>query len=132
MGLGFRAPAAPELSKSVKTVPVGPFRAIAGQDLFREYCAVCHGADAKGNGPAADALKVAPPDLTQIARRNGGKFPEVRVENMISGETGGPIIHGAQEMPVWGPIFRHMGANQEMASVRLYNLVKYLEEVQEK
>ena len=39
---------------------------VAGADTFREYCAVCHGIGGRGNGPAASALKVPPPDLTML------------------------------------------------------------------
>ena len=132
MSLGFSAPRTQEPAKTVKTVPVHPSKSLSGQDMFREYCAVCHGVEAKGDGPAADALKTQPPDLTQIARKNGGTFPEIRVQNIIKGETDEPSEHGSQEMPVWGAIFRHMGTSQDMANVRVYNLVKYIEELQAK
>ncbi|WP_416881302.1 c-type cytochrome [Marivita sp.] len=58
-----------------------------GRALFMENCAVCHGADAKGNGPMARAMAKAPPDLTLIALRNGGDFPSVRVLSTIDGYT---------------------------------------------
>src|SRR5437016_583461 len=113
---------APDASKTMKKVPVHSTTAIAGKDLYREYCAVCHGAAGKGDGPAADALKTAPPDLTQIARKNGGKYPEMKVQHIITGEAEEPSAHGSKDMPVWGHIFRRMGAG---ANVRVYNLVKY-------
>ncbi len=132
MGLGFSAPRTQESSRYLKTVPARSATAMSGQDLFREYCAVCHGAEARGDGPAADALKIRPTDLTRIARNNGGKFPEVRVENLISGEATGSMGQDSREMPVWGPIFRHMGPNPDLAGVRVYNLMRYIEELQAK
>ena len=42
---------------------------------FRAYCAQCHGLKGEGDGPVAGTLKVAPPDLTGMAQRNGGTFP---------------------------------------------------------
>ena len=48
------------------------------------YCATCHGRDGKGNGPVAAALKVVPPDLTRLARDNGGAFPRKRVEMFMT------------------------------------------------
>ena len=45
----------------------------SGKEMFTSYCASCHGKDAKGNGPAANALKQLPADLTTLATRNGGK-----------------------------------------------------------
>ncbi|MGO4881467.1 MAG: c-type cytochrome [Bryobacteraceae bacterium] len=124
--------AAQQPPTTVKKVPVHPTTSMAGKDLFREYCAVCHGATGKGNGPAAGALKVAPADLTLIAQKNGGKFPEVRVQSIINGEAEGPLAHGSKDMPVWGDLFRHMGHNPDVGSVRVYNLMKYLEEIQVK
>jgi hypothetical protein len=48
-------------------------RSTRGADLFRAYCASCHGRDAKGHGPAAPALKATVPDLTVLAKNNGGR-----------------------------------------------------------
>src|SRR6516225_5684036 len=47
----------------------------SGKQTYTHYCASCHGADARGNGPAAVVLKTSPPDLTTLAKRHGGKFP---------------------------------------------------------
>jgi mono/diheme cytochrome c family protein len=105
---------------------------LAGQDLFSFYCATCHGSDATGNGPVATALKVPPPDLTQLARRNGGRFPRERVVQFVAG--GGPTLrgaHGSPAMPVWGPIFRTLDPSDErLALIRIENVVQYLESIQ--
>ena len=103
---------------------------LEGQDLFRAYCAPCHGADGKGNGPAAAALKTKPADLTTIKRRNGGKFPTERVRQTIVGEKGVPA-HGSREMPVWGPIFHQVERDRDWGYVRLENVTKYLESIQQ-
>ncbi len=61
----------------------------AGKELFREYCSVCHGVDAKGNGSLYDAhsadksVRVPPADLTLLSQRNAGKFPVARVRDAI-------------------------------------------------
>ena len=114
---------------TIKRVPAHATVSLAGQDLFREYCAVCHGNDAKGTGPAAAALKKKPADLTLISNKNSGKFPEVRVQRVINGEDE-LMAHGSREMPVWGQIFRHMSSNEDLGAVRVYNLVKYIETIQ--
>src|SRR5579862_74794 len=82
-------------------------RSTAGPDLFRAYCSSCHGLNAKGRGPAAVALKSKVPDLTLLAMRNGGPFPEARVRKVIMGDD---VLasHGSREMPIWGPIFHQV------------------------
>ncbi|HLY18912.1 MAG TPA: cytochrome c [Bryobacteraceae bacterium] len=131
-GLGVSAACAQEQPATIKKVPVRATQAMAGKDLFREYCAVCHGAAGKGDGPAAAALKTAPSDLTLISKNNGGKYSEVKVQHIINGEADQPVAHGSKDMPVWGNIFRHMGSNPDIGTVRVYNLVKYIESIQAK
>ena len=117
---------------TMKKVPVRPTQAMTGKDLYREYCAVCHGTAGKGDGPAASALKVAPSDLTRISAKNGGKFPELQVQHIINGEGTELAAHGSKDMPVWGSLFRHMGSNPDIGTVRVYNLMKNLKEMQPK
>src|SRR3974390_2519191 len=88
--------------KSIKRVNAQPTASVNGVDLFKEYCAVCHGNDAKGTGPAADALKKRPAGLTQLARKNGGTFPELHVMNYIKGDDV-VAAHGRRGMALWGP-----------------------------
>ena len=102
-----------------------------GPDLFNLYCATCHGRDAKGNGPAAHSLKTSPPDLTVLARRNGGLFPRGRVKTAIAAGTDTPA-HGSVDMPVWGPIFRALDPSDARAEVRINNLVSHIASIQQK
>ena len=83
-----------------------------------------------GSLPAAPALKTAPADLTQISRRNGGKFPVFRVANVIRGY-GAVAAHGSREMPVWGSVFRAFG-DELSVKLRVDNLTSYLETLQGK
>jgi len=104
---------------------------VKGADLFRAYCASCHGDDGKGNGPVAGALNTRPADLTTIANRHGGVFPTNLVRRIIAGDD---VItaHGSRDMPVWGPILHRVEWDQDLGNVRLDNLVKYLESIQKK
>ena len=120
-----------EEAPKIKRIPAHSTISLGGQDLFREYCAVCHGNDARGAGPAASALKVKPADLTQISRKNGSKYPEIRIQRVINGEDE-LTSHGSRDMPIWGQIFRHMTSNSDQGAVRIYNLVKYIEQIQAK
>jgi mono/diheme cytochrome c family protein len=105
---------------------------VRGPDLFRAHCAACHGPDGKGDGPAASGLKTKPADLTVLAKNNGGKFPMQRVQKFISGDDPSLLVHGSREMPVWGPIFHQIEEDQDLGNVRLQNLIKYLETIQQK
>jgi mono/diheme cytochrome c family protein len=105
---------------------------MTGRELFTFYCASCHGRSAKGDGPTAAALKIAPPDLTLLARRAGGTYPRSSVEAFVTG-TGRPVpAHGSGEMPVWGPIFRSLDPSEPRTKVRITNIVDYLESIQVK
>jgi len=55
----------------------------SGAQLFKHYCASCHGKTAQGDGPVAPFFKLAPPDLTQMSRRSGGTFPADRARRII-------------------------------------------------
>ena len=104
----------------------------SGAQMYRAYCASCHGLDGKGKGPAAPAMKTPPADLTTLARRNGGKFPEVRVFQSIEGEAG-LAAHGSREMPVWGTAFRTMGGSDEASvKLRVRNLTRHVESMQQR
>jgi mono/diheme cytochrome c family protein len=104
-----------------------------GRDLFEFYCASCHGRDGKGSGPVVPALKVRPPDLTTIARRNRGQFPTERVTAVVTGDATLPTpAHGSKDMPVWGPIFQALDQRKTVYEVRVSNIVAYLESIQTK
>jgi mono/diheme cytochrome c family protein len=106
-----------------------------GGELFAELCAVCHGVGAKGDGPAADALKKAVPDLTGLAAKNDGKFPRQEVEDSIAGETR-TVSHGTIDMPIWGQAFEDVRPDwkpyrrKALARQRIYNLTEYLATIQ--
>lgn len=103
---------------------------LSGKDMFKAYCASCHGEDAKGHGPVAPALKVAPPDLTLLAKRNKGKFSADYVNTVVLHGVNTPA-HGSAEMPIWGPVF--VGINdQRLVILRVNKLSEYLETLQVK
>jgi mono/diheme cytochrome c family protein len=114
----------------VKTGTATGSASSAGGELFRQYCAVCHGSDAKGDGPVAGALRKRPADLTLLSRKSGGKFPELRVMNFIKGDDA-IMAHGTREMPMWGRMFSDLsGGRPETVQIRIYALLKYLETIQ--
>ncbi|MGB8061490.1 MAG: cytochrome c [Candidatus Sulfotelmatobacter sp.] len=118
--------------KEIRHVSVTPTSPASAPEMYTTYCAVCHGVDGKGSGPAAGALKLPPPNLTTLARKNGGKYPSDHVMNAIQGDLRLPA-HGSKEMPVWGDLF--WGMSQEHSSevqLRVTNLNKYIESLQAK
>jgi mono/diheme cytochrome c family protein len=123
---------APENDKVIKHVPVKPTNAASGQEMFASYCAVCHGADGKGNGPAASALKTAPADLTALSAKNGGKYPAMHISSVLRGDADLPA-HGSKDMPVWGPLFRQLSQGHDAeVQQRIANLNQYIESIQKK
>jgi len=123
---------APSQEKVIKHVPVKQTSAASGQEMFSSYCAACHGVDGKGAGPAASALKVAPIDLTELAAKNGGKYPSLHVSSVLRGEAETPA-HGSKDMPVWGPLFRHLSQGHDAeVQQRIANLNQYVESIQKK
>jgi mono/diheme cytochrome c family protein len=103
-----------------------------GAKIYQHHCATCHGADGSGHGPTAASLKEAPPDLKLISQRNGGKFPHQNVKDMIEGARPTPTAHGTREMPIWGPIFHQIEADQDWGEVRLDAVTKYVESIQQR
>lgn len=125
------AQATPQQAPTVKREAAQSF-AVDGGELYQDYCAVCHGKEATGNGPAASALKVPASDLTTLARRNEGKFDRLAVQNIIAGQNRLMAAHGSKDMPIWGPVFRDISHDDTMAALRVRNLVRYLESLQVK
>ena len=99
-----------------------------GRDLFVGHCAICHGLDGRGQGPLAQAMKIVPADLTQIAAKHEGTFPDAKVSDVI--RNGGAVLgHGSRAMLPWGLYFseRHKPA---VGKARIKALVAYLKSLQ--
>ncbi|HVM93655.1 MAG TPA: c-type cytochrome [Terriglobales bacterium] len=121
-----------ESGKEIKHVAVKQTSPASGVEMYKSYCAVCHGVDGTGNGPAASALKVAPTDLTALSAKNNGKYPSMRVASILRGEEL-LAAHGTKDMPIWGNLFWSMSSGHEAeVQQRVSNLNKYLESMQKK
>jgi mono/diheme cytochrome c family protein len=135
MGTGVASNVSKQARRSASVVEqsgqdLGPLiHSIEGPNLFRAYCASCHGLDGKGNGPAAEALRTKPADLTALTRNHRGQFPVAMVRDTITGDSV-VTAHGSREMPIWGPVFHQIEADVDRGHVRVENLVKYLESIQ--
>ena len=105
----------------------------SGADVYRTYCASCHGTEAKGDGPLADDLRHTPPDLTLLGKRNDGKFDAVKVHRIIDGRD--PVKgHGGPDMPAWGDALKRSvdGYSEESVRERIDALVDHLKSLQRK
>jgi mono/diheme cytochrome c family protein len=102
-----------------------------GRETFRMYCAACHGTDARGDGPLASSMRRRPPNLTELAKRNGGQYPAALVFRTIDGRQ--PVRgHGGPDMPVWGDAFMKSqhGGDEAAVKQRIEALVTFLESIQ--
>ena len=116
----------------IKHVPVKATNATSGQEMYASYCAVCHGANATGNGPAQSALKNPATDLTTLAQKNGGKYPGLHVSSILRGDAE-LAAHGSKDMPVWGPLFRNLSQGHDAeVQQRITNINSYIESLQKK
>jgi mono/diheme cytochrome c family protein len=124
-----------ETQTQIKNASAPTASATSGQQIYMTYCAVCHGTDGKGGGPATPALKDQVPDLTTLALRHSGKYPATYVSSILRFGVQGNPAHGSPDMPIWGSIFRDMGTTRKDKSsetTEIANLNHYLESLQVK
>ena len=123
MGMGLIRPAAAE----------GDVLTESGRRSFLRYCSSCHGDGGRGDGPLAPVLRTPPADLTRIAARRGGVFPDAEIADHIDGRVE-IKAHGGREMPVWGRVFARRIAEdttaEEVVRGELWILVEYLKSIQ--
>jgi mono/diheme cytochrome c family protein len=114
-----------------------------GRREFLNKCAACHGESARGDGAVAGSLRVAPSDLTTLAKRNGGVFPSDRVHQVIDGRES-VKAHGTRDMPVWGNVLAAEGSGATKSNsdvpvdmevevrTRILALIDFLKRIQTK
>jgi mono/diheme cytochrome c family protein len=132
-GLAGLAAAAQSPTPEIKSVKLHQTSATSGQEMYSNYCASCHGANATGNGPVAPALTSRPADLTLLRQKNGGVFPTDHVMSVLKLGVVNPA-HGSSQMPVWGDqltsLYRPSTDSSGLVNLRIINLTHYLEQVQ--
>lgn len=76
----------------------GPALAVDAEELFKFYCAQCHGLGGKGDGPnVTKDFPVSPRDFTNAVEMN--KLSDADVKNVIL--DGGPAASKSPMMPPW-------------------------------
>jgi mono/diheme cytochrome c family protein len=102
----------PEARQLKNPVPVTPKSIATGEKLFRTYCRMCHGSDAKGDGPQAPK-DTHPADLTDDKWDRGS----------TDGEIYEVIRNGA------GPKFDMKGFRSKLTAQEMWSLVNYLRSI---
>lgn len=93
-----------------------------GAELFAVHCALCHGRNGEGGGAVSSQLMWNPADLTRIATRSEGEFPESKVFELIARRD--PLgNHQSPEMPRWGKFWKD--------DAKIDALVAYLRTIQQ-
>lgn len=132
VGIGYQAQSqsANNVVVKVNTTPTTD-----GKQLYVNYCAPCHGVNAKGDGPVASSLKQPTTDLTMLSKNNGGKYPSERIVAVLNFGLANPA-HGTAAMPVWGPMLSTMNssndAHGDLTALKISNLSEYLKSLQVK
>jgi mono/diheme cytochrome c family protein len=105
-----------------------------GYAEHQQYCAVCHGVFADGQGLVVPVLKVAPPNLRRLGARYGTPLPRQKLIRSIDGSD--PILsHGSREMPIWGTRLYEEAPNPMPDSRQrgsILTILDYLDSIQEK
>jgi len=117
--------------KKIKIVPMRPTDLSSGSQMYKEYCAVCHGTTGQGDGPAIGFMRTPPPDLRKLRLRNNGIYPAGYVEALLhsgGGNHGGDVL----AMPAWESDLRSLHENVIFGDLRIYNLTVYVESLQDK
>ena len=117
--------------KRLNKVDISYTAPTSGAEMYKSYCAACHGSEGKGDGPAVEFLKTPPPDLRMLAQHNQGKYPAEHVAMTLRLGTGSRA-HGTSDMPLWGELFRTVDVNQSLGELRVHNLTTFIESLQQK
>ena len=121
------------------TTAVAADKVDLGKREYDSNCIACHGKDLKG-GAYVDFLKVTPPDLTLLSKKNGGGFPLERVYAVIDGRQE-VKAHGPRDMPIWGRDYQikagehYVDMNYDPEAFvrgRIFALIDYLNRMQAK
>lgn len=97
---------------------VRPARAQSPKQDYDEHCADCHGLTGKGNGEAAGLLvSTKMPDITQLAKKNGGRFPFEQVVEIIDGRRNIPS-HERIQMTFWGVTMQNRAQSSRRRAMR--------------
>lgn len=118
----------------IKQVPmkVSDIAGKNGQEMYDQLCAVCHGVDGKGDGPAAQALANPVPDFTQLGTGVGGEYSSAQLKHVIAGRSR-TVHEGIVGMPLWEVEFQYVHRSwngqpsTSYARAKIHSLAEYVE-----
>ena len=96
--------------------PSGNLRgdAVAGKALYGQYCATCHGAGGKGDGPVASTLNPRPANHSDHVFMAG--LTDAHLYQVIS--KGGASVGKSPMMAPWGGVINDQGIRDLIAFLR--------------
>lgn len=81
--------APPKAARRINPIPKSPESIASGGALFGEHCAMCHGKEGRGNGPAAKNSIPKPTNLAAMGKSHS------------AGDIAWKIETGKKQMPAW-------------------------------
>jgi len=104
-----------------------------GYAEYQQYCAVCHGVWADGEGLIKPVLTEEPTNLRTLEQRHGSPLPRERIAGYIDGRI--PVLaHGSRDMPVWGKRLDegvHSPVPDQRKRSQVMVIVDYLQAIQD-
>jgi len=98
--------APPEAAKRANPIPRDQESIARGKELFQTHCAVCHGPEGRGDGPAAARLNPKPPNLVKMFGHH------------TDGDIAWKIENGRGAMPAW---------KGKLKQMEIWNLTNFIQ-----
>ena len=119
-------------AQNVQMVSAPNTQAESGAQMFATYCATCHGAQGRGDGPASGAYKTTRTNISLLTKHNNGIFPKAYVNGVIAGKTELPSHNGANGMPKWRDVLIGVDFQRtpNVVERRIANLTEYVQQLQ--
>ena len=95
-----------EMAQRVNPVNKAPESIQRGKDLYVKHCTLCHGPEARGDGPAANTLKQKPSNLVAMAGMHE------------DGDVDWKIAEGRGVMPGW---------KERLTEEQIWDLVNFIQ-----
>ena len=132
LSCGEQAPNTETDSTSEEVAAVKKSPVEEGGEFYKSYCTMCHGEKGDGQGSMVEKLDSPVADLTTIAERRDGEFPDQFIYAVIAGSEQVPG-HNSGDMPNWLETFKKSEniTDEKILEEKIYNIVAYLKTIQQ-